>query len=92
MTLPRVRPIARPLQSVIVPSVVRDRRNAEIGDDKSVDEADQCGNGKSCRNRQHLHADPGNALAARNVVRQQEGDGQSGQIGGRDDGKVESAG
>ena len=47
-----------------------DRRNAEIGDDKSVDEADQCGNGKSCRDRQHLHADPGNAFAARNVARQ----------------------
>ena len=70
----------------------QDRRDAEIGDDEPVDEADQCGHGKPRRNRQHLHADPGDAFAARNVARQHEGDGQSGQIGGGDDREIEPAG
>ena len=35
--------------------------------------------------------DPGNAFAARNIARQHEGDGQSGQIGGGDDRQVEPA-
>ncbi len=62
-----------------------------MGDDEPVDEADQRGNGKPRCDRQHLPADPGHALAARNIARQHEGDGQSGEIGGGDDRKIEPA-
>ena len=69
----------------------QNRRDAEIGDDKTVDEADDRRNAQARQHGERNDADLGGSKSLRRVARENEGHHQRAEIGGGDDRQVEAA-